>query len=156
MRPTFDEIWMRSTEILAEKSTCLRQKVGCYIVKDNRPIAVGYNGMPSGDPNCCDTGICEKTAREDEDYKPCVHAEQNAICFAATSSISIAGSTVYITAQPCTTCAKMLVQSKVSRAVIRQAVGTKPNKDGMEYLIKHHVDVFEMDNNSNLRLFKLN
>lgn len=155
MRPTFDEIWMCSTEILAERSTCLRQKVGCYIVKDNRPIAVGYNGMPSGDPNCCDTGVCEKTARGNEDYKPCVHAEQNAICFAATSSISIAGSTVYITAQPCTTCAKMLVQSKVARIVIRQADGSKSNKDGIQYLIKHKVDVLEIDHKSNLRLSKL-
>ena len=80
MRPSFDEVYMQVVEVIARRSTCLRKKVGSVIVVDRRILSHGYNGVVSGEAHCCDTGVYLKAKAGREDYKPCVHAEQNAIC----------------------------------------------------------------------------
>ena len=97
---------MKSAFNYAECSTAERLKVGCVIVKDDRIISIGYNGMPSGWTNVC----------EDEDFvtKPQVlHAEENAITKLARSNESGDGATAFITHVPCLSCAKLLYSSGI-------------------------------------------
>lgn len=112
---------MAVARVVSTRSTCLRRRVGAVIVKENRILATGYNGAPSGLAHCLDIGCLreEKGVRSGERHELCrgLHAEQNAILQAAVYGVSIAGATLYTTHQPCVLCAKMLVQAGVERVV---------------------------------------
>lgn len=112
---------MAIARVVATRSTCLRRQVGAVLVKDNRILATGYNGAPSGLRHCLDTGCLREAqgVRSGERHELCrgLHAEQNAILQAAVHGTSIAGATIYITHHPCVLCAKMLVQAGVKRIV---------------------------------------
>ena len=98
---------MKSAFNYAACSTATRLKVGCVLVKDNRIISIGYNGMPSGWTNECETA--------DDVTKPEVlHAETNAIAKLARCSESGEGATAFVTHQPCMDCAKLLYQSGIA------------------------------------------
>ena len=97
---------MSIAEETAKLSHATRAKVGCIIVKDNRIISIGYNGMPSGWDNECEA---------DGKTKPEVlHAEANAITKLARSSDSSEGSALFCTHMPCIECAKLIHQSGIS------------------------------------------
>ncbi|MGQ9511632.1 deoxycytidylate deaminase [Thermodesulfitimonas sp.] len=121
MRPDWDLYFMTIARVVATRSTCLRRRVGAVLVKENRILATGYNGAPSGLRHCLDTGCLreEQGVRAGERHELCrgLHAEQNAILQAAVHGISIAGATIYITHHPCVLCAKMLVQAGIKRIV---------------------------------------
>lgn len=105
-----DKRYLRMATIWAENSYCERRKVGAIIVKDKMIISDGYNGTPAGFENVC----------EDEygATKPYVlHAEANAITKVARSNNSSEGSTLYVTASPCVECAKLIIQSGITRVV---------------------------------------
>lgn len=107
-----------------QKANCSGRRVGAVIVKDNRIISTGYNGVPEGMTNCLDGG-CLRCANRGGEYASgtaydlciCVHAEQNAILSAARFGISLQGSTMYTTTQPCFGCAKEMLQVKIERVV---------------------------------------
>ncbi len=109
---------MKAAFAYAECSTAVRLQVGCVIVKDNRVISIGYNGMPSGWTNECETQFMtgNGTAYHVELItKPEVlHAESNAIAKLARCSESGEGASAFITHQPCMECAKLLYQSGIS------------------------------------------
>lgn len=138
-RPSFDEVYMNVVEIIAGRSTCLRKKVGAVIVVDRRIISHGYNGVVSGEVHCCDTGICLKDKAGREDYKPCVHAEQNAICLCAKRGLAVRSGTLYVNADICVTCAKLIVSCEISRVVVRRDY--KGTGEGIEFLRKYGVQV---------------
>lgn len=107
---------------MAMRSTCLRRKVGAVLVRDNRILSSGYNGPPSGIAHCADLGGClrEKLgvpSGERQEICRAIHAEQNAILQLAITGLSGRGATAYVTAHPCFTCAKMLVQLGIKRVV---------------------------------------
>jgi dCMP deaminase len=107
---------------MAMRSTCLRRKVGAVLVMDNRILSSGYNGPPSGIAHCADLGGClrEKLgvpSGERQEICRAIHAEQNAILQLAITGLSGRGATAYVTAHPCFTCAKMLVQLGIKRVV---------------------------------------
>ncbi|MEK6832553.1 MAG: cytidine/deoxycytidylate deaminase family protein [Nanoarchaeota archaeon] len=118
VRPSKDEWFMEMAQISAKRSTCLRQCVGAVIVVDGRVVSHGYNGLPSGDPNCIDTKQCVKDEVKDEAYKPCLHAEQNAIVQCAKQGIKINEGTIYVTHKPCPTCSKLIRASGLKRVVV--------------------------------------
>jgi dCMP deaminase len=96
-------------------SKCVSVQVGAIIVKDDRIISTGYNGTPKGHTNCCDVWSehgPEHTAWS-ADHE--IHAEMNAIIFAAKSGISIEGSTMYTTLSPCRQCLKHLTQAGLTQ-----------------------------------------
>jgi len=105
----------------AKLSTAIKLKVGCVIVKDNRILSIGYNGMPSGWSNECETST------EDLDYtltfnqkylrtKPEVlHAEANALMKLCKSTDSSEGATLFVTHYPCIECAKLIYQAGISQ-----------------------------------------
>lgn len=116
---------MRAAFAYAECSTAKRLQVGCVIVKDDRIISIGYNGMPSGWTNECET--------DNNVTKPEVlHAESNAICKLARSSENGTGATAFVTHQPCMDCAKLLYQSGITEVYYVH-----------EYRLTHGVDFLE-------------
>ena len=113
-RPTWDEYFALITRQVATRSTCLRRKVGAIIVKDKRILTTGYNGAPMGVRNCLEIGTClreELGIPAGERHEICrgLHAEQNAILQAAYHGVQIRDSVIYVTNQPCSLCAKMII-----------------------------------------------
>ncbi len=123
-RPGWDEYFMEIAEVTKKRSTCKRRHVGAVIVKDNRILATGYNGVPSGIEHCGKRGCLreELGVPSGERHELCrgIHAEQNAIVQAAYLGVSIDDSTLYCTNQPCILCAKMLINAGVKRIVIKE------------------------------------
>lgn len=121
-RPTWDEYFMKIAHLVAERSTCLRRRVGAIIVKDKRIISTGYNGAPRGVAHCLDTGCLreQRGVPSGERQELCrgAHAEQNAIIQAASSGVSMEGATMYSTTAPCSTCAKMIINAGIRRLVL--------------------------------------
>ena len=121
-RPTWDVYFMRITREVSQRSTCLRRKVGAVLVRDRRILATGYNGAPSGLEHCEKVGCLRQLQNvpSGERHELCrgLHAEMNALIQAALFGISTANSTLYTTAQPCSLCAKMLINAGVKRIVM--------------------------------------
>jgi len=106
-----------ATEI-ASASKCVSKQVGAVIVKDGRILSTGYNGTPPGYTNCCDHWNGEYTPEHHEWSKTYeIHAEMNAIIWAARKGISIEGATIYVTLEPCSECSKNLIASGIKRIV---------------------------------------
>ena len=124
-RPSWDEYFMEMAELTAKRSTCLRRNVGAVIVQDKHIIATGYNGAPRGLAHCADLGGClreQMGVPSGERHELCraLHAEQNAIIQAATLGNSIEGSAIYVTHQPCSICAKMIINAGIDRIVVKE------------------------------------
>ena len=91
----------------AQLSSATRLQVGAIVVKDDRIVSIGYNGMPTGWDNCCED--------ENNKSKPEVlHAETNAIAKLARSGESGLGATLFVTHAPCIDCAKLIYQSGIT------------------------------------------
>lgn len=120
-RPSWDEYFMDITRRVATRSTCLRRAVGAILVHDKRIIASGYNGGPSGLAHCLDIGCLREKLGipSGQQHELCrgIHAEQNAIIQAARYGVSIEGSVLYCTTQPCTQCTKMLINAGITEIV---------------------------------------
>jgi dCMP deaminase len=100
---------MQVAQVYANLSSATRLKVGCIIVKENRIISIGYNGMPSGWDNTCEV--------ENVTKPEVLHAETNAIAKVARSNENCVGATLFVTTAPCLDCAKLIYQSGISRVV---------------------------------------
>lgn len=123
-----DTLFLDVARLFAERSTCARADVGAVIVREKRIISTGYNGAPPGMPHCEGVG-CEHEfvklpwyGREDEfpevsvKLEGCartVHAEANAIAYAARAGISTDCGVMYCTHAPCYTCAKLMVSAGI-------------------------------------------
>lgn len=118
-RPSWNEYFMSITIMVADRSTCLRRKVGAILVKDKRILATGYNGAPSGLRHCEEVGCLRETTSvpSGERHELCrgLHAEQNAIIQAAYHGFSIRGATLYCTNKPCVICSKMLINAGIRK-----------------------------------------
>ena len=117
----------------AKMSVAKRKQVGCIIVKDSQIISDGYNGTPIGFDNNCEfeSRYGYETKRE------VLHAESNAITKLAKSPHSSLGATMYITLSPCFNCAKLIVQSGISRVVYLEEY---TETSGVELLSKANID----------------
>lgn len=140
-RPSFDETYMEVVDVIARRATCLRRKIGAVITIDHRILSHGYNGVPSGHEHCIDSGQCLKDLAGSEEYKICVHAEQNAICQCAKRGLAVEGATLYVNGDVCITCAKLMVSSGIKRCVIKS--DGKGNGNGVNLLLKSGVEVVQ-------------
>ena len=112
---------MKIAEVTSTLSYAKRLQVGAVIVKDNQILATGYNGMPSGWENVCETEVIETYAGFEGAIlntklvtKPEVlHAETNAIAKVSQSTESSLGATLFCTHAPCIECAKLIYQSGI-------------------------------------------
>jgi dCMP deaminase len=103
---------------IARASKCVSKQVGAVIVKDGRILSTGYNGTPSGYVNCCEYWDGKYTNEHHEWSKTYeIHAEMNAIIWAAREGISIKGATIYVTLEPCSDCSKNIIASGIKRIV---------------------------------------
>jgi dCMP deaminase len=109
---------MTITRQVAERSTCLRAKVGAVIVRDRSILATGYNGAPAGMPHCTEVGclIYESRNPGGEIEQNCfrtIHAEINAITQAARNGAAIRDADIYVTHTPCIHCLKVLINTGI-------------------------------------------
>ena len=108
---------MKAAEAYASLSHSRRAKVGAVIVKDHRIISVGYNGMPESWDN-----DCEDITEDGLVTKPEVlHAEMNALMFAARNGLATEGCSLVITLMPCFHCAKSIYQAGLKNVFYRDA-----------------------------------
>jgi dCMP deaminase len=124
-RPSWDEYFIRLVDEVASRATCDRGRSGCVVVRDKRIICTGYVGSPPGLPHCDDMGHDMKQMVDDDGTvrRHCVrtiHAEQNAICQAAKYGLSLEGTTLYCTMEPCRVCAMLISSVGIRRVVARR------------------------------------
>jgi len=113
-----DQNFINIAKEIASASKCVSKQVGAVIVKNGRILSTGYNGTPPGYTNCTDHWDGEYTKDHHEWSKTYeIHAEMNAIIWAAREGISIDGATIYVTLEPCSDCSKNLIASGIKRIV---------------------------------------
>ncbi|MGC9337560.1 MAG: deoxycytidylate deaminase [Candidatus Cloacimonadia bacterium] len=121
-RPLWNDYFMQIAQIVSSRSTCLRRQVGAIIVSNNQILSTGYNGAPKGVPHCESTGCLREKLNvpPGERHELCrgVHAEQNAIIQAAVNGVSIKDATMYCTHQPCSICAKMIINAEIKTVYV--------------------------------------
>ena len=152
---------MKTAETFAELSHARRLHVGAIVVKDDRVISIGYNGMPSGWDNDCENTVfvldeeVMGTDMESLGYtqtdkgnwtklktKPEVlHAETNAIAKLAKSTESGDGALLFVTHSPCLDCAKLIYQSGINSVFYRNSYR---DDAGINFLTKSGVEVTQI------------
>lgn len=121
MRPSLDRTLLDVAAVMARRSTCARLQVGAVLAREGRVLSTGYNGTASGLPHC----VCGPES-------PCgntVHAEANAVAFAARHGVSALGSTLYVTHAPCADCAGLLVNCGIAAVVYRDPYRSRTGLD---------------------------
>ena len=141
-RPDWDEYFMGIAKLISERSTCLRRAVGALKVKNRRILTTGYNGTPTGITHCEITGCLREKLKvpSGERHELCrgLHAEQNAIIQAALYGVDIHGGTLYCTNQPCSICAKMLINAGIKEIVMESGY---PDEMAKEFFKEAGVNV---------------
>lgn len=122
LRPSWDDYFMKITELIGSRGSCDRGRAGCVITRDNRIIATGYVGSPIGLPHCDELGHEMHTVTHEDGAitRHCIrttHAEQNAICEAARMGIAVNNGTLYCKMTPCYTCAKMIINAGIKKVI---------------------------------------
>lgn len=141
MKEKFIDAYMKTAEIFAGLSSARRLHVGAIVVKDDRIISIGYNGMPSGWDNNCEDEIPDITGDNEFTLKTkpeVLHAETNAIAKLAKSGNSSDGAVLFVTHSPCLDCAKLIYQSGINSVYYRNSYRSE---DGIHFLEKAGVQV---------------
>lgn len=136
-RPSWDKTFMDICKTLSLRSTCLSRDVGAVAVINNRIVATGYNGAPSGAIHCNQCIRRELNVPSGQRHELCrgVHAEMNTIIQSALNGgTSLTGMTLYCTHQPCSICMKMLVSLKTKRIVFENEY---PDEETMKIATEH-------------------
>ncbi len=141
-RPSWEEYFLSIARLVATRSTCLRRKVGAVVVKNKQILTTGYNGAPKGITHCDEAGCLreELGVPSGERHELCraLHAEQNAFLQAARHGVSLDGATLYSTIQPCSICAKMLINVGIKKVVIE---GNYPDEFALKFLNEAGIEV---------------
>ena len=143
MKPKFIDAYMDVAERFGKLSTARRLNVGSIIVKDNRIISIGYNGMPSGWDNNCEDSVMWKdgvqlTQPVLKSKPEVLHAESNAIAKLARSNESGEDATLFVTHSPCLECSKLIYQSGITTLYYKHEYRSQ---DGIEFLKKSKINV---------------
>ena len=154
MKEKFIKAYMKVAETFADLSYARRLHVGAIVVKDDRIISIGYNGMPSGWDNDCEyEEVYSRQVAPGDDYEivhtgnlktrpEVLHAESNAISKLARSSESGLGADLFVTHSPCLDCAKLIYQSGIKRVYFGTAYRSS---EGVEFLKKSGVEVIQVE-----------
>ena len=145
MRPSFDEIYMELAVRLAKRSHCIKMQVGAVLAKDTRIISLGYNGPPPGTHNCDEEWPQQGCPRDSKGgCSLAIHAEQNAILYAAKNKASIEGATMYVTLSPCLACARIVFTAGIKNVYYLHSYGDYKgisSDEGVDFLRKFGVNV---------------
>ena len=140
MKSKFIDAYMDVAQRFAQLSSATRLQGGAIVVKDDRIISIGYNGMPTGWDNCCENtvqhhelGTCTTVSKAEV-----LHAETNAIAKLAKSGESGLGATMFVTHAPCIDCAKLVYQSGIATVYYKNKYRST---QGLEFLNKSGVEV---------------
>lgn len=130
-RPSEASVHMGSAYLWSTRSTCSRLHVGAVLTRDGRTISSGYNGNMAGADPCDHTCGCPVPQPPEglhlpdcRSLQPCttaVHAESNALAFAAKYGVSTLHSHLYVTHAPCAGCARLLVNAGIARVTYAEA-----------------------------------
>jgi dCMP deaminase len=143
-RPGWDVYFMEIAHLVSTRATCPRKSVGAVLVQDRRILATGYNGAPKGLPHCPPDGDKNEWPQGCLMAGHCarsLHAEQNAFLQAAMIGVPCKDATIYVTCQPCNTCAKMIVNAGVKRVIYR---GEYPDEFSKEIFRLAAIEVLQL------------
>jgi dCMP deaminase len=125
-----EELFLGTALLFSKRSTCLKKNVGAVFTKDNRIIATGYNGvLPHKD---------HSEGLDNLGITHTVHAEMNAIAFAAKNGIALKGFKAYLTLSPCEKCAEAMIQAGVSEVIF---IEQYRNTDGLQLLSYYGIPI---------------
>ena len=144
MKKKFIKTYMDVAESFAKLSSAVRLQVGAIVVKDDRIISIGYNGMPSGWDNECEEVVPPNEWVEFEQLKTkpeVLHAETNAIAKLAKSSEGGCGATMFVTHAPCIDCAKLVYQSGIDTVYYKNDYRST---QGLDFLAKSNVNLVKV------------
>ena len=146
-RPDFDDIFMELAVNISKRSHCIKAQVGVVLTKDTRIISIGYNGPPAGTYNCDEkwpgTG-CPPDSKGS--CSLALHAEENAILYAAKNGTAVKGGTLYTTLSPCLSCAKVIYTIEIKKVIYLQSYAAykKLEKDeGIEFLKEFGIETLQ-------------
>jgi dCMP deaminase len=125
-------------EMVSQRATCSRLRVGCILVKEDRVIATGYNGSISKDDHCIEVGCLVKNNH----CIRTIHAEINALLQCAKYGISTEGATAYVTHFPCLNCTKALIQAGIKE--IRYLYNYRNDKFAQNLIKKAKINVIKL------------
>ena len=117
------EYFMKIAEVVSQRSTCVKRKVGAVLIKDSHIISTGYNGSPPGFKHCTIESCVRKNLNPGENPELCrgIHAEVNCIIQAAIHGTSIKGETIlYTTTFPCMSCLKLIINAGIKKVVYKE------------------------------------
>ncbi|MDP8299955.1 MAG: cytidine/deoxycytidylate deaminase family protein [Candidatus Tantalella remota] len=144
-RPSWDEYFLSIAKLVSTRSTCMRRQVGAVVVKNKQILTTGYNGAPSGITHCDKVGCLreELGVPSGQRHELCraLHAEQNAFLQAARHGISLEGGMLYITTQPCSICAKMIINVGIKKIIIE---GEYPDELAVKFLEEAGIEMVVM------------
>lgn len=145
MKPTFNDIYMDLAVSLAARSHCVKAQVGAVLTKDTRIVSLGYNGPPAGTHNCDlewpETG-CPRDSKGS--CSLALHAEQNAILYAAKNNVDLNGATLYVTLSPCIACARVIYTIGIKHVYFLNSYAEYKkiqHDEGIDFLRKFGVNV---------------
>jgi dCMP deaminase len=145
MKPKHQTAHMRAAHIYAELSSAKRLKVGALVVKDDRIISIGYNGMPAGWDTDCEYKHYSLGNPNDFELKTkpeVLHAETNAIAKLARSVESGLDADLFVTHSPCLDCAKLIYQAGIKRVFYANAYR---DNSGINFLKSSGIAVEQLD-----------
>jgi len=120
LRPSWDSYFMSLASLAAQRSNCMKRRVGCVVVRDKRVISTGYNGTPRGLKNCAEGGCGRCNSGEGSGHALstclCIHAEENALLEAGRERLR-EGAVLYCDTCPCLTCSIKIAQMGISEVV---------------------------------------
>jgi len=150
MKPSFDDIYMELARNLSHKSHCVKIKVGAVVTTETRIVSLGYNGPPAGTHNCDEewpeTG-CPRAIKGG--CSLALHAEENAILYAAKNKTSLEGATLYVTLSPCLACARIIYTTGIRKVIYLHSYAAYKGIDteeGIDFLRKFGVEVLQYTN----------
>lgn len=154
MKLTFDDIYMDLAQNLSQKSHCVKTKVGAVLAKDTRIISLGYNGPPAHTHNCDEMWPEEGCPRSIKGgCSLALHAEENAILYAAKNKVDMDGATLYVTLSPCLSCARTVYTMGIKKVVFLNSYAAYKGhgiEEGVDFLQRFGVEVVQYKKQSSL------
>ncbi|HNQ62155.1 MAG TPA: dCMP deaminase family protein [Bacteroidia bacterium] len=143
--PSFDEIYMELAQNLSRKSHCVKISVGAVLTKDTRIVSLGYNGPPAGTHNCDQEWPEVGCPRDSKgSCSLALHAEQNAILYAAKNGVPMTGCTLYVTLSPCLACARIIFTMGIKKVLFLESYAAYKGialDEGVDFLRRFGVEV---------------
>lgn len=151
-KPNFDDIYMNLAISIASKSHCVKKHVGAVLTKDTRIISIGYNGPPAGTHNC-DIDFPQGCAKDSKgSCSLALHAEQNAILYAAKNNSNLDNSTLYVTLSPCIACARIIYSMNIKKVIYLNSYAEYKGiatDEGIDFLTKFGIETIKYNEKIN-------